>query len=213
MSFALVAFDCDGVLVDTEPVVNRLFLRLVARNGPTLPEAESLIRFTGASMDARIDGVRAQTGWVPPPGLIAEFEALLDEALRTELRVVPGVQAVVRSLRTPRCVVSNGSRHEITTKLALTGLTDLFGPHVFSAMELPRRKPFPDIYLHATSSMGVKPSDAAAIEDSAPGVRAAVEAGLTVFGFAANTDAEELARLGARVFTDMSELPALLALR
>jgi phosphoglycolate phosphatase len=212
MTFKLVAFDCDGVLVDTEPVVNRLFLRLVATSGPTLPEAESLVRFTGVSMSARIDAVRRQTGWIPPDGFLKTFEEQQDEALRSELRLIPGVETVVRAIRGPRCVVSNGSRHEMTTKLVLTGLIELFGSHLFTAMELPRQKPHPDVYLQATAVMGVPPSAAAAVEDSGPGVRAAVAAGLTVFGYAANTDGEELARLGARVFTDMAALPSLLGL-
>jgi HAD superfamily hydrolase (TIGR01509 family) len=210
MLFDLVAFDCDGVIVDTEPVVNRVFLRTIASEGPVIDEQESLVRFTGAAMDARIATIRAEHGWTPSPDFESRYEAALDEALKTELRLIPGVDAVVRAVTGPRCVVSNGSRHEITEKLRLTGLLDVFAPNLFSATELPRRKPHPDVYLHAASRMGVAPERAAAVEDSAPGVTAARAAGFTVFGYAATTSARELERLGARVFSHMNELPALL---
>jgi HAD superfamily hydrolase (TIGR01509 family) len=210
MKFELVAFDCDGVLVDTEPVVNRVFLRLLAETGPTLDEGRSLSRFTGASMPSRIATIRGEHGWVPPADFERAFDHALTLALSTELRVIPGVEAVVRSLRGPRCVVSNGSRAEMTLKLTQAGLLDAFAPNLFTAADVPRSKPFPDVYLHATAALGFAPGVSAAVEDSKPGVQAAIAAGLTVFAYAAATPGEELSRLGARVFTDMAELGKLL---
>jgi HAD superfamily hydrolase (TIGR01509 family) len=177
-----------------------------------IDEQASLARFTGFSMEARIAAIGAEHGWTPSPDFWQRYEAALDEALKTDLRLVPGVTEVVRAISCRRCVVSNGSRHEMTAKLELTGLIGAFAPHLFSATELPRPKPHPDVYLHAATKMGVPPARAAAIEDSVPGVTAARAAGFTVFGYAATTDPRELERVGARVFSHMKELPALLGL-
>jgi HAD superfamily hydrolase (TIGR01509 family) len=212
MAFDLIAFDCDGVLVDTEPVVNRVFVTLLAQQGTTLDETKSLVRFTGVSMADRIAAVTTETGWRPEPDYDARFDAELDAALHHELRMIPGVDAVVRALTGARCVVSNGSRAEITLKLSRTGLLDAFGSHLFSATELPRAKPHPDVYLHAAKAMGIDPRRAAAIEDSVPGVTAAVAAGFTVFGYGGATSGERLGKAGAHPFNAMSELPALLGL-
>jgi HAD superfamily hydrolase (TIGR01509 family) len=154
--------------------------------------------------------IRAEYGWEPPPRFDEEFDELQREAFGTELRAVPGAAAVVRAVRSRRAVVSNGSRAEMTLKLGKVGLLDAFAQNLFSAEEVPRSKPFPDVYLRATAALGVSPSEAIVVEDSIPGVRAAVAAGLTVFGFAAATGADALRAHGARPFQDMAELPDLL---
>ena len=210
MKIHLVAFDCDGVLVDTEPVVNRVFVELVARTGPKLDVDESLRRWNGVSMRRRIAQVSDEYGWVTPPTFEHEFDGRQRDALRTELRAVPGAVAAVRAVRTPRAVVSNGSRDEMTLKLTQVALLDAFAPNLFSAADVPRSKPAPDVYLRAITTLGVSPEAAVAVEDSVPGVTAARAAGLTVFGYAGERDGEPLARLGAHVFHDMTDLPELL---
>ena len=210
MKPTLVAFDCDGVLVDTEPVVNRVFVELVARTGLSLDVEASLVRFTGVSMSERIATVASEHRWTPPATLEHEFDVRQREAFETELRAVPFVESVVRAIRGPRAVVSNGTRAEMTLKLTRAGFLDAFHPNLFSAAEVARSKPFPDVYLRAASTLGVPPQASIAIEDSVPGVQAALAAGFAVFGFAARTDPGALARLGVRVFRTMAELPELL---
>lgn len=132
------------------------------------------------------------------------------EAFRTDLVAIPGVQDVVRRVRALRAVVSNGTLAEMTLKLTTIGLLDAFVPNLFSAHDVARSKPAPDVYLKAVATLGVTAKDAVAVEDSVPGARAALDAGLKVFGYAGKSGGDALARLGARVFHDMAELPELL---
>src|SRR4051812_9431197 len=109
MKINLVAFDCDGVLVDTEPVVNRVFVELVGRTGPRLDVDESLVRFTGVSMPERIACVATEHGWTAPETFEHEFDQRQRVAFETELSAVPFAESVVRAIRGPRAVVSNGT--------------------------------------------------------------------------------------------------------
>lgn len=210
MTCQLVAFDCDGVLVNSEPVVNRVFAELVARAGVQLEVDASEIRFTGVSMPDRIAAVRAEHGWTPSPTFEHDFDELQREAFRTQLFAIPGVQAVVPRVRALRAVVSNGTLAEMTVKLTTIGLLDAFAPNLFSAHDVARSKPAPDVYLKAVATLGVTPGDAVAVEDSVPGATAALAAGLKVFGYAGKSKGDALERLGARVFHDMAQLPELL---
>jgi HAD superfamily hydrolase (TIGR01509 family) len=206
----LVAFDCDGVLVDTEPVVNRVFVELVALTGPKLDVIATLARFNGVSIPDRIARVRDEYGWVPPKTFEHDFDERQHSAFRTELHAIPGAADAVRRVRTPRAVVSNGSRAEMTIKLTAISLLDAFAPNLFSAADVARSKPAPDVYLAAVTALGVSADATIAVEDSVPGVTAAIAAGLTVFGYAGETPGDALAHLGAHVFHDMQELPELL---
>jgi len=210
MKYQLVAFDCDGVLVDTERIVNRVFADLVAHTGPRLDLEASLARFTGVSMPDRIAAVRDEYGWSPPPTFDGDFDELQREAFQKELHPIPGAEAAVRRVRATRAVVSNGSRAEMTLKLSTVGLLDAFAPNLFSAHEVAHSKPAPDVYLKAIATLGAAAATAIAVEDSVPGARAAVAAGLMVFGYAGTSTGEALAGVGARVFHDMAELPELL---
>src|SRR5690242_19014211 len=126
MKYLLVAFDCDGVLVDSEPVVNRVFAELVAREGVQLDVGASLTRFAGVSMPDRIAAIRDEHGWTPSATFERDFDDLQREAFRTELVAIPDVQDVVRRVRALRAVVSNGTLAEMTLKLTTIGLLDAF---------------------------------------------------------------------------------------
>jgi phosphoglycolate phosphatase len=210
MGFDLIIFDCDGVLVDSEPLVNTLFVDLVREDGVNLDVHESLRQFSGASLASRIQRVREQSGWVPRPTFAEVFEERLTHTVQRDLRPVPGIESALREIRGPRCVASNGTRPEIELRLQVTQLLAHFAPHLFSAADCARSKPHPDVFLHAASSMGVLPSRCAIVEDSVPGVQAATAAGMTVFAYAAHRAPSELAQLGAHVFSDMAYLPGLL---
>jgi phosphoglycolate phosphatase len=209
-AFELVIFDCDGVLVDSEPLVNRAFVETLAVEGVALDLPEYPARFTGASLAARIAAVREEHGWQPSAQFERDFELRLMDLVRRDLRAVPGVGEVVACLELERCVASNASLVEMTTRLAQTGLLSLFAPHLFSATDCPRPKPFPDVYLHAASTMGATPQSCAVVEDSVPGIEAGLAAGMTVFAYCPGGDGAALARLGAHAFTSMAELPELL---
>lgn len=210
MRFDLIIFDCDGVLVDSEPIVNRLFVEMLGERGFSLDYEQVLREFSGASMASRLDAMRHRLAWATPPEFVEAFDRRLAQAMERELRPVPGVQEALARLGGRWCVASNGSHQEMRARLGLTGLLHHFEPHLFSATEVARGKPAPDVYLHAARRMGVAPPRCAVIEDSLAGVQSGIQAGMQVFGYARLTSPSVLRDAGARVFEHMSELPRLL---
>jgi len=206
----LVIFDCDGVLVDSEPIINRVFVEMMAELGFELDYEDTLREFFGGSMSTRLQIMQQRLRWSAPPGFEGTFRRRLSEAMRRELRPVEGVAEALAQLRTPWCVASNGSHEDMRARLGLAGLLSQFEPHLFSASEVGRVKPHPDLFLHAARCMGAEPSRCAVIEDNVTGVQAGVRAGMAVFGYAWLTAGESLRRAGAKVFAKMDELPSLL---
>jgi HAD superfamily hydrolase (TIGR01509 family) len=131
-------------------------------------------------------------------------------ALREEIEPVPGIAAALARIPVPMCVASSGQLVKMRTTLRATGLLSRFEDRLFSAAGMARGKPHPDIFLHAAREMGAEPASCAVVEDSLVGVQAGIAAGMTVFGYAALSDAHALSAAGAHVFTDMQELPTLL---
>jgi HAD superfamily hydrolase (TIGR01509 family) len=207
----LVIFDCDGVLVDSEPLVNRVYLEMLAEEGFSLDEAATLREFAGAAMATRIETLASRLRWEPPAGFERGFLARLAQRVPVELRPVDGVRDLLARLDLPRCVASNGTHDEIRLRLDATDLRAAFGEHLFSAEDVARPKPAPDVYLFAAKKMKVRAERCVVIEDSVPGVRAAVAAGMSVLGRAALTDPKALADEGARTFRSFVEVDALLA--
>jgi len=210
MSPELIIFDCDGVLVDSEPIVNRVFVEMMAELGFELDYEDTLREFSGGSMSTRLQVTQQRLRWSVPPEFVDNFDRRLSEAMGRELRAVPGVFEALAQLRMLWCVASNGSHEDMRARLGLAGLLAQFEPHLFSASEVGRAKPHPDLFLHAARRMGAEPSRCAVIEDSVTGVQAGVRAGMAVFGYARLTPGESLRRAGAKVFAKMDELPSLL---
>jgi HAD superfamily hydrolase (TIGR01509 family) len=140
-----------------------------------------------------------------------EFELRTTAALEAEVQAVCGIEAVLDSLEVPYCVASSGSHAKMATTLGATGLLPRFSGRIFSATDVARGKPAPDIFLHAAGRCGVQPHDCAVIEDSPAGVAAGVAAGMTVYGYCAYTLERRLLEAGAHyTFNSMAKLPALL---
>jgi HAD superfamily hydrolase (TIGR01509 family) len=212
---ALAIFDCDGVLVDSEPLANRIFAEALEELGLKLDLEEMYELFVGRTMSACMLKVEELLGRPAPPDFLerlqvrtfAEFEA-------APLQAIPGVAEaldaiIAMGLRV--CVASSGEVEKMRLTLRLTGLLPRFNGHLYSATQVPRSKPAPDIYLHAAKQMGVAPRECVVIEDSPAGATAGVAAGMTVLGFAAHTSAEKLRSVGvAHTFARMHELPELL---
>jgi HAD superfamily hydrolase (TIGR01509 family) len=207
-----VIFDCDGVLVDSEPIANRVFAEQLARHGLPMTVDDVVRHFIGRSRDACIAVAGEMRGRRFHDTFAEEWDAALHAALEREVRPVPGVPEVLRSLRVPYCVASNGEPAHMRISLTAAGLMPLVEGRLFSARQVARPKPAPDLFLHAARTMGFGPPECAVVEDTATGVRAAVAAGMRVFAYAAgaHTDRDEVTTLGATVFEDMLELPALL---
>lgn len=211
MSVELVIFDCDGVLVDSEPIAVRVHSAVLTELGWPLTEDEVFERFVGRSITSINEDVSAHLG----PELMAEAERrylrLHAEAVDAELVAVDGIVEALDALHLPSCVASSGSHEKMRHTLGRVGLYSRFEGRIFSATEVALGKPAPDLFLHAARQMGVAPSACVVVEDSKYGVRAARSAGMRAFGFAARTPAAWLEGDGTVTFDDMRKLPALLA--
>jgi HAD superfamily hydrolase (TIGR01509 family) len=172
---------------------------------PMTPE-QSVDAFMGRSWKNVVAWADERGGL--PEGFRDRYLERMFAAFETELRPVSNIRFALDHISLPTCVASSGSHEKMEMTLAHTGLWDRFEGRIFSATEVEHGKPAPDLFLHAAASMGWEPGETAVVEDSPAGVEAALAAGMTAFGYAGTTPASRLA--GARVFTDMAELPALL---
>jgi HAD superfamily hydrolase (TIGR01509 family) len=210
--FDLVIFDCDGVLVDSERLSIRVDAIYLERLGWPLSEAEIIERFVGKSEADMRDEIERELGRPIPADIEAEFNQLYVDTFAAELTAVDGIREALDAIPTPRCVASSGDHAKIRRNLALTGLAGYFGDRIFSATDVARGKPAPDLFLHAAETLGATPGRCAVVEDSTYGVAAALAAGMSAFAYAGGvTSTDRLALPGAIVFNDMRDLPALLA--
>ncbi|NKC32769.1 HAD family hydrolase [Falsiroseomonas selenitidurans] len=180
MSIAAVIFDCDGTLVDSETIGALAFAEALAEEGLAMTAAEVLHGFRGR----RLATSMAEAASLLGRALAADFEARLRHrtaaALRAGLREMQGATALVQALRLPFCVASNAPRAKTELNLTLTGLLPHFEGRIFSAYEVGAWKPDPGLFLHAAEALGVRPAQCLVVEDSAPGVQAALAAGMPV---------------------------------
>lgn len=211
MSTELIIFDCDGVLVDSERLAVRIDVQVLAQLGWVMTEEEVVERFVGVS-DARFRReIEERTGRSLTDEWDLRYAPLYREAFAAELTAVEGVVEVLDGISVQTCVASSGTHEKMRHTLGLTGLYSRFEGRIFSATEVTRGKPEPDLFLYAASRMGADPSGCVVIEDSAMGVSAARAAGMPVFAYAGGvTPAAKLAGPGTTVFSHMRELPDLL---
>ncbi|ODN71968.1 HAD family hydrolase [Methylobrevis pamukkalensis] len=213
----LVIFDCDGVLVDSEPISIAVLLDLIARRGHQVGAAEAYERFLGRSMASVCALLREDPGIEVRDADLDHLRHDLYARFRAELRPIAGIAEAVAALPGPVCVASSSQPERIRLSLEVTGLISLFEPHIFSASMVANGKPAPDLFLHAARAMGADPARCVVIEDSLAGILAARSAGMQVFAFTggAHAEAAGLAQAAARlepdaVFDRMAELPDLL---
>lgn len=214
MRYDLVIFDNDGVLVDSEPISNRILASYLTELGHPTTYEDSIRDYMGSAMHRVHDLVLERSGRRLPEDFDEVFHGRVFDAFQSDLLPVPGVDEVLARLAAggvPYCVASSGSHERIRVALRTTGLYDRFGEErIFSSQDVGRGKPAPDLFLHAARVMGVPAERCVVVEDSPLGVQAAVAAGMDVFGFTAMTPGEKLP--GATVlFSAMDELTALLA--
>ncbi|MFD8014442.1 HAD family hydrolase [Streptomyces sp. NPDC058955] len=215
MRYDLVIFDNDGVLVDSEPLSNRLLAGYLTELGHPTTYEDSLRDYMGAAIHRVHDLVLERTGQRLPEDFDATFHARVFAGFQEELEPVEGAVDVLKRLvagGVPYCVASSGSHERIRVGHRKTGLDAWFPEDVvFSAEDVGKGKPAPDLFLHAAERMGVAPERCVVVEDSRLGVQAAVAAGMDVYGFTAMTPEDRLA--GARgFFSRMDELPGILGL-
>lgn len=217
MSIALVIFDCDGVLIDSELVAARGLSEVFARHFYPITADEVLSRFTGMSdRDARMT-VEREIGRPFPDGFDSEVEATTLNLSGGRLKAIANVSEAIAAITLPRCVASSSTPKKIRHGLACAGLEPLFRDRMFSATQVRHGKPAPDLFLFAAARMRTPPGRCLVVEDSVPGVMGARAAGMTVLGFHGGSHCraghgEVLRNTGAVAsFDDMRQLPQLVA--
>jgi HAD superfamily hydrolase (TIGR01509 family) len=181
-----IIFDCDGTLVDSETLANEILVGLAAEHGLVLTVREAVSAFRGGSMADCVAYLEKRLGKPLPNDFVPEFRSRSSDAFRTRLLPIVGALDLVRSLAAasfPFCVASSGPREKIELSLALTGLLPFFEGRIFSSYEVGTWKPDPGLFLHAAKTLGAVPGDCAVVEDSLPGIRAGLAAGMRVFAF------------------------------
>ncbi|WP_460068314.1 HAD family hydrolase [Streptomyces sp. YKOK-I1] len=214
MRYDLVIFDNDGVLVDSEPISNRLLAAYLTELGYPTSYEDSIRDYMGSAMHRVHDLVEARTGERLPAEFDDVFHRRVFAAFERELEAVGGVVDVLEKLaadEVPYCVASSGSHERIRVGHRTTGLDRWFDEgRIFSSQDVGKGKPAPDLFLYAAERMGVAPGRCVVVEDSPLGVQAAVAAGMDVLGFTAMTSAAKLAG-ATQLFSGMGELTGLLA--
>jgi HAD superfamily hydrolase (TIGR01509 family) len=210
----LVIFDCDGVLVDSEVISNRVLAAMLTEQGLPTTLEQARREYQGlllADVQARAE---AKLGRSLPPDWLARYEEKRANTFRRELTPVTGAAETVERLRAAGlgvCVASQGKLSKTRLSLALTDLDHLFPERArFSAYSVAQGKPAPDLFLHAAAAMGVEPAACAVVEDTPSGVTAAVAAGMRAIGYTADSDEQALSDAGAEPLRSLAELPRLL---
>jgi HAD superfamily hydrolase (TIGR01509 family) len=216
----MIIFDCDGVLVDSEAIKCEVVARYLGKLGISITGAAIIERFTGVPEREMYKALATETGLEIPPAYIAEIHALKIShcGAKGEALAMPGIHECLDSLRgIPICVASSSSPSMLEQVLRQARLWDRFAPNIFSAAEVKRGKPAPDLFLLAAARMAVVPGRCVVVEDSLAGIAAARAAAMAPIGFAGGCHcgpdhAEKLQRAGAEpVFTAMTGLAKYLA--
>ncbi|SOE97778.1 haloacid dehalogenase superfamily, subfamily IA, variant 3 with third motif having DD or ED [Burkholderia sp. D7] len=218
VSFDAVLFDCDGTLVESEPITFRVLSDMLHTAGWKISVHEFSELFLGQSVKSRFDLIRSRTAVVDIEAWYLDYRDRRDQALSREVAATPFAGEIVKHLARHKvrlAVVSASSRSKIALQLDKVGLTGWFGCHIYSGQHSRRNKPWPDVYLEAASSLGVDIRRCAIVEDSPSGVLAGVSAGATVYGYSpSHREPGQCGRLlaaGAKdVFGDMRMLQRML---
>ncbi|MCP4688903.1 MAG: HAD family hydrolase [Desulfobacterales bacterium] len=203
-------FDCDGVLVDSEPISIRMLHETLNEVGLRISHERTSKDFEGLSDADCIRIIEERLGRPIPAEAVKEYEARLFTALTNELKPINHIHEALKAISTPTCVASSGTHDKMRATLSVTNLLPLFQGRIFSASEVARGKPHPDLFLHAAEKMGVPAESCVVVEDSIFGVQAGKAAGMVVLGYAERSDPAALAAAGAVVFKDMKALPRMI---
>jgi HAD superfamily hydrolase (TIGR01509 family) len=206
----LIIFDCDGILVDSEPIANRVLTLLLNEIGLEINYEQSLELFLGKSWSANLSTITKMLGTEPPKNFLKTYTSRMTEEFHRDLKPVEGIEKVLSEINYNFCVASSGSHQKIKTTLGITGLLERFNNRIFSADDVKQGKPSPDLFLHACKYMNSEPEKCIVVEDALPGVLAAISAGMKVLGYTPTSDTWNLAFHGAITFEHMHQLPQLL---
>ena len=215
-SIDLIIFDCDGVLVDSEVISCRAHADVLTRHGYPITSDQVLKRFLGVSDREARQTIESEMGRKLPDDFEAQMKQAALQRYASELVAIPNIGEAIAAIRQPKCVASSGTPEKIRHGLTCAGLFETLAPDIFSALQVARGKPAPDLFLFAAGQMGASPARCLVIEDSVPGVTGGCAAGMTVLGFHGGSHctpghADLLRAAGAAVtFDDMRQLPGLI---
>jgi HAD superfamily hydrolase (TIGR01509 family) len=217
MKFEAILFDCDGVLVDSEPITNGVLRDMLEEIGWSMTQAQCMQRFVGRLVRDERAEIEAHTGKPFSDDWLQAFYQRRNQALMASLQIMPGALAAVQAAHARMqghiACASGADRVKVEMQLRQVGLADYFAGRVFSGHEMPHSKPAPDVYLAAAAHLGVPGDRCLVIEDTTVGITAGVAAGATVWALCPQPEAgAALLQAGAqRLFSSMAELPGLLA--
>ncbi|MEM9046788.1 MAG: HAD-IA family hydrolase [Pseudomonadota bacterium] len=215
---SLVIFDCDGVLVDTEPMSNALMAEVLQAEGMEIDVVGCMARFVGKSMTSVQQEVEAELGRPLGDNWSRDFRHKTIAAFRKRgVEAIPNIRQAISAIdaaEIPICVASSGSIEKMHASLGASDLLDRLRDVLFTADSVARGKPAPDLFLFAAQQMGHTPETCVVVEDSRFGIEAAAAAGMRALAYTAapNACVGDMAELGGELFEDMAELPALLGL-
>ena len=210
-----VIFDCDGVLVDSERLMNVVFTGMLLELGLSYSFQETTRTFMGRSMASCLQIIEQQLGRPAPADFLEKLDVRAGQVFARELRTVDGVEALLDALDhagTPYAVASSGSHEKMQMTLGITGLLPRLAGRITSAADVAHGKPAPDVFLLAAERLDMAPAECMVVEDSLLGIEAALAAGMRVIGYTAMVDADDMQTAGAtHVVTTMRAVAALLA--
>jgi HAD superfamily hydrolase (TIGR01509 family) len=208
--YKCVIFDCDGVLVDSEPLGNQVMVDLANELGAEIDLDYAYKYFKGNSLEKCMINISELIEIEMPSNFENEYRSRSFEKFKNEIQPVEGILDVVKNLKIPFCVASSGPKQKIELNLELTGLLPYFKEKIFSCYTIEKWKPDPAVFLWAAETMGFKPNECIVIEDSPIGVNAAINGGFDVFGFTAHDYNGELQENTTKTFESMTKLTELL---
>jgi len=208
-AFKCVIFDCDGVLVDSEPIGSQVMVDMANSLGASIDLDYAYKHFKGGSLNSGMQKISKLIDKDLPQDFESQYRTKSFELFKKEIKPIDGVLELVKSLDMPFCVASSGPEHKIRLNLELTGLLPYFEDHIFSCYAIKQWKPNPAVFIWAAKTMGFYPHECLVIEDSITGVKAAKSGGFTVYGFAAHDYNNELESEADKVFDSMKKLKSL----
>lgn len=204
----LLIFDCDGVLIDSEPMANKIFVDCLRKDGFDVDELYGE-NFHGIALADCVRKVEGDFNRKISEGFLQQFAQLLDAEMQQHLKAMPGIDAALSQLPQPKCVASGSDHARLQLSLSVTGLIKYF-PHIFSATDVAKGKPAPDLFLHAAQQLGYRAEDCIVVEDSYAGLQASLSANMPVLLYNPQWTHKYSVPEGITVFHNMQQLPQLI---
>ncbi len=208
--YKCVIFDCDGILVDSEPISNGVLVDMANEHDANIDLPYALKHFKGGSLYGCIEKIETIINKQLPNTFENDYRQRSYEAFKKLIKPVEGIEDVLNDLSIPYCVASSGPIDKIKLNLSLTGLLDKFEDKIFSCYDINKWKPDPSVFIWAAETMGFLPHECVVIEDSLSGVKAAKKGNFDVFGYTAHDYNDELRNYATLTFESMDQLMSLI---